>query len=114
MAQVAQVGEGATLIFPQDKYPYVVTRVSASGKVAWVKRLQIVDTSTGHQPDYYLGPWPVWDHEYTKAELVSLAREDAREERIYRDKNGYWRMSGWDSKPLVALGRARYRRDYSD
>lgn len=49
-------GTGATAHYPQDRYPYVITRVSETGNTFWMTPLTEVDTSTGHEPS---GAWSV-------------------------------------------------------
>lgn len=102
------VGDGMTLCYPQDRYPFVVVRVSDSGKTAWVKPLEIVDLSTGHEPDRFDGNFPVWSHSYTEEERQSMVQEDAPERMVRLTKRG------WASKgtPFTA-GAARYHRNYS-
>lgn len=103
------VGDGMTHCLPQDSYPYVVTRVSESGKTAWVKPLKIVDLTTGHEPARFDGPFPVWDHIYTDDERESLVIADAPERAVRLNKHG-----GWGSKGLAFdAGGARYHRNYS-
>ena len=43
------VGDGMTENVLGDSYPYVIVRVSDSGKTVWIKPLLVVDTETGHQ-----------------------------------------------------------------
>lgn len=103
------VGEGMTLQYPQDSYPYVIVRVSPSGKTAWVKRVKAVDLSTGHEPAYFEGPFPVWSHTYTAEELQSMVMEDAPELPVRRGKHGGWAHKG---TPFSARG-AVFHRNYS-
>jgi hypothetical protein len=104
------VGDGVTLNYPQDAYGYVVTRVSASGKTAWVKPLRTVDLSTGHQPARYDGPFPVWTHRYTPEECESMVRADAPETKIVKSVHGGWVNRG----SHFSAGGAVYHRNFSD
>ncbi len=101
------VGEGATLCYPQDTYGYVITRVSPSGKTFWMVPLALVDKTTGHEPDHYEGPFPVWSHTYTEQEREEM-RLDTKEIVVRKVKRG-WSRNGTP----VALGSARYHRNYS-
>lgn len=105
-----QVGDGMTLAYPQDYYPYAIVRVSPSGKTVWVKPLEVVDRSTGHEPARYDGPFPVWEHTYTDEERQSMLRVDAPEQKVTRSRDGLsWSMHG---TPMLR-GGAGYRRNYS-
>lgn len=103
-----EVGMGMTLHYPQDSYPFVITRVSPSGKTVWVKPLEPVSKSTGHEPDHMEGPFPVWSHTYTAEEMVSMVRADAPERMVRKTKHG-WSSHGTP----YGLGQARYHRNYS-
>lgn len=104
-------GTHATLIYPQDSYPMVVSRVSESGKTVWLRSLLPVSKDTGHAPAHFNGPWPVWDHTYTEDEVQDLVIEHALERRASLRKDGTWKISGATS--TVMMGTARYYRDYS-
>lgn len=103
-----EVGMGVTLRYPQDTYPYVITRVSPSGKTIWVKPLEGVSKATGHSPARYDGPYPVWSHTYTAEELVSMVRADAPERRVNKVKHG-WASHGTP----YSIGKATFHRNYS-
>jgi len=104
------VGDGMTAVYPQDRYPYVITRVSPSGKTVWVKPLQTVDLSTGHAPARYVGEWPVWDHAYTEEERAAYVIEDAPETRVNRSRDGL----SWTAQGVgYQAGIARLLRNYS-
>ena len=105
-----EVGMGATLVYPSDRYPVVITRVSESGKTFWFQPLQTVSFATGHEPDRYHGPYPVWDHTYTDEEIKSLVRLESGGRMARLNKHGRYRSHGTP----VTVGIARYRRDYSD
>ena len=102
-----EVGMGVTLHYPQDSYPYVISRVSDSGKTIWVKRVKTVDNSTGHSPAYYEGPFPVWSHTYTPQELVDLVVPGTPERLVRLGKYG------WGGKNDYTVGTARFHRNYS-
>lgn len=102
-----EVGMGATLHYPQDAYPYVISRVSPSGKTIWVKRLDTVSTATGHEPAYFEGPFPVWHHEYTAAERVAFLRASTDEYMVRKGKYG------WGGKKDFTIGKAIYHRNFS-
>jgi hypothetical protein len=105
-----QVGDGMTMAYPQDYYPYVIVRVSPSGKTVWVKPLEEVSTKTGHSPARYDGPFPVWEHTYTDEERKSMIRNDAPEQKVTRSRDGLsWSLHG---TPMLR-GGAGYRRNYS-
>lgn len=102
------VGMGATLLYPQDRYGYVITRVSPSGKTVWVQPLAPVSAETGHEPARYDGPWPVWSHTYTDAERDTMRQEHGAERQVRLTKRG-WQSNGTP----FAIGAARYHRNYS-
>lgn len=105
-----QVGDGMTLYYPQDRYGYVITRVSPSGKTVWVKPLREVSRATGHEPARHDGPWPVWTHTYTDEERQTMQVEGAPEQRVNRSRDGLsWSMNGLP----MARGGAMYHRNYS-
>lgn len=103
-----EVGMGATLHYPQDSYPFVITRVSPSGKSFWVKPLVGVSKTTGHSPERYDGPFPVWSHVYTPDELVSMVQAEAPERMVRKTKYG-WSSHGTP----YSVGQARFHRNYS-
>lgn len=108
-----QVGDGMTMSLPQDMYPYVVTRVSASGKTVWVKPVRSVDKSTGHEPARFDGPFPIWSHVYTAEELQELVYADVEERAVRLVKASgvghYWTSKG----ATFHSGGAQYYRNYS-
>lgn len=109
-AYVPKVGDGMTIEYPQDRYPLMVTRVSPSGKTAWVKSVRTVDRSTGHEPDRFDGPFPIWDHTYTAEELAELVNEAAPEMMVRRSRDGLsWSLNGTH----VSSGGATFKRNYS-
>ena len=103
-----EVGMGATLQYPQDAYPFVITRVSPSGKTVWVKPVKSVDKSTGHEPAHFEGPWPVWHHVYSPAELEQFVQAEAPERMVRKVKYG-WASHGTP----YSIGQAVFHRNYS-
>lgn len=112
-APVPAVGEGATLYYPADRYPYVVVEVSATGHAIWVKPLSCVDMTTGHEPAGSCNGFPVWDHTYTDDELKTLAVEHAEPMKLTRRQDGRYRPVG-SSDITVGIGHARYYRNFAD
>lgn len=100
------VGMGATMVYVQDTYGYVITEVSESGKTIKIQRLATVDTSTGHKPAYYEGPFPVWSHDYTPDEMEAMREGVTEVARLTK--------RGWSARgTLVQIGTAHYHRNYS-
>lgn len=93
------VGMGATEHLVTDSIPYVITRVSKSGKTIWVRRVQTGEA----QVMYRKGPWPV-----TIAD--GLLDEPYGSELQFTKTVKGWTRKG--SKPLT-IGFARQRIDYS-
>lgn len=85
----------------------IITRVSKSGKSVWVRRVEPVSRSTGHEAARFDGPFPIWDHEYTEEELRD-AKKVSPEFMARLGKHG-WASGG---TPVV-VGVARYYRNYS-
>jgi len=109
------VGDGMTMHYPNDAYPFVIVALSASGKTAKVRKLKPVDVTTGHHPDHLEGGFPVWSHTYTAEERASMMVVEKDDEgndlepRVVRlTKNG-WTSLG---TPFTA-GEAVYHRNYS-
>lgn len=111
MNKSVKVGDGATIIYPQDRYPLVISRVSPSGKTAWAHRLTTVDIYTGHKPAYFNGPYPVWNHTYTEVERQAYAMEHVTV-RLSLRKDGTWRLAGTNTR--VTVGDAVYYRNFAD
>lgn len=100
---------GATEILPSDRYPYVVIGETRTSYTLWP--LICVSTKTGHKPDHYNGPYPVWDHSYTKDELYDLREPDGEALIVRKHKDGnYYSARGIP----FSIGVARFCRDYSD
>lgn len=109
------VGDGMTMHYPNDAYPFVIVALSASGKTAKVRKLKSVDATTGHEPASYEGGFPVWSHTYTDEERASMMIVEKDDEgndlepRVVRlTKNG-WTSHG---TPFTA-GKAVYHRNYA-
>lgn len=100
------VGQGATLVYPDDRYLFRITAVSKSGHkitMEWI-------LTTGLKPDDYCNGFTVFDHIYTAEEIAAApASKDIR--HAYRNKDGKYRVGG--SIPVI-IGTARYRRNYAD
>lgn len=102
----------ATLLYPDDCYPYLVLSVSPSGSFAVVERLQEVSGKTGHKPEGNHNGFPVWSHYYTTDELQSMRYPEGKREtqKAHRRKDGRYYLGG----VVMTFAYARYRRDYSD
>jgi len=107
MTRAPEVGIGATLNYPQDSYGYVVVDVSKTGQVVTLDALERPTKSTGHVPEYHTGGFPVWNHEYTPVELVSM--RTGRRIRVHRHSNGRY----YSGRAPITFNGARYYRDLS-
>lgn len=112
MHATIEAGQHATIVYPQDMYPAVVSRVSKTGKTAWISRIKEVSTETGHKPHHHNGPFPVWHHVYTQAEIAEMSM-GVEHVRISLRKDGKWRVAGYENSALVRIGEAVYHRDFS-
>jgi len=99
-----QVGQGATLVYPEDRYPYIIIGVSPSGHRI---TLQEVQAKAVAPADTHNG-FPVFDHVYSEAELAQ-AELLKRTVTATRRRDGSYYVGG--SK--MEIGQARYYRDYS-
>lgn len=108
-ANDVKTGTPATICYPDDAYPAVV--VEATAKFATLVPVKTVSESTGHQPAYYNGSFPVWDHTYTEDEIKTLRRDNFPTTRVSRRKNGRWYIVG--TKVPVKMGEAHYRRNFA-
>ena len=99
------IGQGATKYYPQDRYGYVITKVTKTTFTA--VRLTPVSATTGHTPASFAGPWPVWHHTYTAEEMATM-QEPGTEIVVRKTKQG-WRASGTS----FYVGSAVFHRDYS-
>ena len=100
-------GTPATLVYPTDRYPYVVVGGAPSGHylfVAPVDYHKIGVTSSGTHNGF-----PVNDTSYSSSDALANANL-AGVRRITRRRDGRYTDHG---TPYV-LGHARYRRDWSD
>lgn len=110
MENMPQVGQGATEFLPQDRWGYVVTKVSKTGRKITLNRLETPSLSTGHQPEGNCNGFPVWDHTYTDEELQTM-RRDGDVYAFYSDKRGGFTIGGYAP---VSVGFARYYRNFAD
>lgn len=101
---------GATKMYPQDRSPLMVTKISKSGKTIDYVTVRSVGGDTGHSPARYDGDWPVWDHDYSSRELRRLAifNGSVRTAR-WSEKNGCY----MDNGAQIKVGVANYHRNYS-
>lgn len=103
--KTAQVGDLATLCYPQDLYPYIVTKVSPGGR-------KVTLSAIGHAgiaPAALHNGFPFFDHSFSTDEARHLVQPDSTLV-AYLGANGY----SVDGFTPIALGVARYRRDWSD
>ena len=102
---------GATEVFPQDRYPFRVVRISPSGKTIFIVPLRTVDLTTGHQPARREGPWPVWDHAYTDDEIRKFTQEQPPMAVRWNAKAESYRLPNRGA--FIRVGEARYYRNFS-
>lgn len=95
-----KVGDLATLYYPQDRYPYIVTAVSPTGSKVTLAELK----PASDVPARYRGPWPVWDCD---GDPTALTGRTITAFRKGDDTYG-------DGPVPVVFGHARYYRDWSD
>lgn len=105
--KLPEIGGGATMAAGNDSYPYVISRVSPSGKTIWILPVKVVNSTTGHSPAAYGGGRPIWNHTYTDEELATMVRTDVPERMARLGKDGRWRSNGAG----VGVGSAVYYRD---
>lgn len=110
MENMPQVGQGATEFLPQDRWGYVITKVSKSGRQITLARLETPDLTTGHKPAGDCNGFPVWDHTYTDEELQTMQRP-GEIKAFYSENAGCYRIGGY--APL-SVGFARYYRNFAD
>lgn len=96
-----KVGDLATLCYPQDRYPYLVTAVSATGTKVTLAELE----RAAEAPARFAGPFPIWDCD------GDPATRTGRTVIAHRQGNGRYAVAG--STPII-FGQARYYRDHSD
>lgn len=97
----AAVGKGATLFFPQDRYPYVITAVSKTGG-----KLTLVGLDT-HPIPVEKGTM-ICSHIYTPEEMATMQTREVI--HAYRRKDGNYYVG--DGCP-VGIGKAFYYRNYA-
>lgn len=100
---------GATLLFPQDRIPYVVIAATKSGKSLTAVRLATVDLTTGHKPARYDGPFPVWSHFYTDEERRTMRLEGNEVTLRWSEKKQRYTNGGTP----FSVGTAQYHRNHS-
>jgi hypothetical protein len=96
-----KVGELATMHYPSDSYPFIVTAVSASGSKVTLAELE----RAAKEPARFAGGFPVWDCP------GDPSKRTGRTEVAFRNAQGRYFIGR--STP-VTFGYARYHRDYSD
>lgn len=96
-------GNPATLTYPHDRYPYIVTAVS---KTAHTITLQALDTD-GVEPQGFWNGCPVYDHTF---KLPDTAKRAERTIQAKRNRAGSYQVGDVP----VTLGMARYCRDFVD
>ena len=102
-----QYGTPATLIYPQDRYPWVVVGGAKSGHYLFVAPVEYRDLPMESSGTH--NGFPVNDRTYTSEECLAHVRF-AGATRITRKRDGKYTDHGTP----FALGVARYRRDWSD
>lgn len=102
-----QYGTLATLVYPQDRYPYVVVGGAKSGHYLFVAPVEYRNLPM--QSNGTHNGFPVNDRTYSKDEALANARF-AGATRITRGKDGKYSDHGTP----FSVGVARYRRDWSD
>lgn len=102
---IPEPGTGLTLLYPQDRYPYVVLARTPSGKTLTVAEVLVkeADLPVHHRE----GPWPVYDVTLTEEQISTLPHGPERKVRLRKD--GRY----WDGDVPFSVGRARYYRNYS-
>lgn len=102
-----EVGQGVTLSYPQDRYPYRVTRVLRGG-------LQIEMQEIKRDGPTWVGlcnGFPVHDHRYTPEEVAEADVYEEVKTAHWSSKKGVFRMYG---EIPVRLNGARFYRNYAD
>lgn len=109
---VPVAGMGATLVYPTDRYPMRIARVSPTGHAIWVLPVSRDLHAQGVRPAYSCNGYPVWDHEYSDAELDALTHTDAALTKATRRHDGTYRLTGGQTQ--IAVGQAQYFRNFAD
>jgi hypothetical protein len=104
----ADIGDPATLCYPDDRYPYVVTAVTPTTitlERVWVDALDVDNSENGA----VRGGWPLNDKSSTKQ---YLPRETPGKsiKAHWSEKRKTWYVA---STTPVVVGYARYLRDWS-
>lgn len=109
MSTKIEPGTGATLLYPQDRMPYVV--VGSTEKTITVVPLPMVSYQTGHKPRGKHNGFPVWDHTYTDDEIEEFTTKALiGPKRAYLRKDGRYYLGGTP----MSVGKARFYRNYAD
>lgn len=110
---------GATLCYPQDRYPYLIVGATRSGKTINLSSLPTDAFKAGFSPAGFHNGFPVWDHTWTEEEMEAFLKDE--EEPISRPSRkvikARWstRFQRWTCNGTpIHVGHARYFRDYSD
>lgn len=99
-----RVGDAATLLYPQDRVPYEVEKVSPARH-----KITLVEISTtGLAPNYRHNGFPVFDRVFAPDECA--ARKTNSTIDAYRRKDGEY----YHCAMRVEIGQARYYRDHSE
>lgn len=98
-----RVGDLATLIFPEDQYPYAVTTVSPQGHKITLLAIATDDVKAARHD----GPFPILDARWAPGDEYTTT--PGSEVTAYRDAHGRYRISG--QLPLL-IGTARFYRNY--
>ncbi len=107
----SRVGTGATLIYPDDRAPYVI--IEDRGDTLVLKELHTVSKETGHKPRSFQNGYPVWDHTYTPEEIARFCPASGGVGTVVT-VHQVGQDSYTDAEGLVYLiGRARYYRNYA-
>lgn len=96
------VGDGATLVLPDDRYPYVIT-----GFTKMTVSVRPVNTDN-LEPEGKCNGFPVFNHTFTREELAERAY--GKDQKAYRRKDGRYYLNGI----VLSLYGARYYRNYAD
>lgn len=100
------VGMGATLCYPQDRHPYVIVAVGATGKTVQVLPLK----TEGLKPTGKCNGFPVFDHKIEGDEIGKRMDGMAIRKTAHLRKDGRFYLGG---TPL-AIGSAQYYRNYAE
>jgi hypothetical protein len=100
-----KVGMGATLYYPDDRYGYVVTRVSPSGKTITVRALETPNRDTPNVRFDMSNPFGIVSLQYSDSQRETMQTGDHRSAHLRKD--GCYYLS---DSPLI-LGSAVYYRN---